>query len=293
MPATTLQPTGSSNGLLLSSLGRVGFGSMGLTGSGCWGPPHNKEDLVHLLQMLPGVGVNFIDTADSYGPHVSEDLICEALHPYSGITVATKGGLVRTGPNKWHPLGRPEYLRQQILLSCRRLRIDRLHLWQLHRIDPLVPRDEQFGALKCFLDEGLVEHIGLCQVSEDELADARKILPISSVQNRYNILDRESEAILKVCEDNGMVFIAWSPLGAKAVVTEPLLAEIAAARGATPAQVALAWLLRRSRSMLPIPGTGSLRHLRENVKAQEIDLTDQEFELLNAGASLGLLSRGS
>ena len=263
---------------------RLGFGAMRITGKGIWGEPADHDAALAVLRELPELGVDFIDTADSYGPEVSERLIHEALHPYpDGLVVATKAGLTRHGPDVWAPLGRPEYLRQQCLLSLRRLGVDRIDLFQLHRIDPLVPADEQFGTLAELRDEGLVRHVGLSQVSVDEIEAARAVVPVTTVQNLYNLTDRSSEDVLDHCEAQGIGFIPWFPLAAGRLA-EPggVVADIATAHGATAGQVALAWLLQRSPVMLPIPGTGSVAHLRDNVTAATLSLSDEDMARLGA-----------
>jgi pyridoxine 4-dehydrogenase len=264
---------------------RLGFGAMRITGEGVWGDPADVEGALAVLRTLPELGVDLIDTADSYGPEVSERLIHDALHPYDGVVVATKCGLTRHGPGIWAPLGRPEYLRQGCLMSLRRLGVDRIDLFQLHRIDPKVPADEQFGTLRELQEEGLVRHVGLSQVSVEEIEAARAVLPIATVQNLYNVANRESEDVLRHCEANGIGFIPWFPLAA-GELAEPggVVAEVAEAHGATPGQVALAWLLQRSPVVMPIPGTSSVAHLRENVAAATLALTDDEMARLDRAA---------
>ena len=264
---------------------RLGYGAMRITGKGIWGPPEDHDRAIEVLRKLPGLGVDFIDTADSYGPTISEELIAEALHPYGGITVATKAGLTRHGPNRWAPVGRPEYLRQQCLLSMRRLGVDQIDLWQLHRIDASVPRDEQFGLMKDLQDEGKVRHLGLSEVSVDDIKEAQEVFEVATVQNLYNLTDRRHEDVLEYCEEQGIGFIPWFPLAA-GKLAEPggPVAEAAEAHNATPGQVALAWLLQHSEVMLPIPGTGSVEHLEENVAAAEIELTDEEVAALDEAA---------
>jgi pyridoxine 4-dehydrogenase len=266
---------------------RLGFGAMRLTGQGVWGQPTDREEALRVLKRLPELGVNFIDTADSYGPYVAEDLIAEALHPYQNMFVATKGGLTRTGPNVWPPVGRPEYLRQCVMMSLRRLKVDRLDLWQLHRIDPKVPQDEQFGAIADFLKEGLIASAGLSQVSVAEIAAARQVFPVATVQNRYNLTDRADEDVLDYCTREGIGFIPWFPL-ASGDLAKPggIVDTIAKAHEASPGQVALAWVLKRSPNMLPIPGTSKVSHLEENVAAAQIELSDDEFQQLVGGASM-------
>ncbi|MCW6512149.1 aldo/keto reductase [Lichenifustis flavocetrariae] len=264
------------------SVNRLGFGAMRLTGKGIWGDPADRAECLRTLRCLPELGINFIDTADSYGPDVSEHLIREALHPYGDIVVATKAGLVRTGPEQWHPVGRPEYLRQQALMSLRFLGVSQISLWQLHRIDPKVPRDEQFGAIKSLLDDGLIRHAGLSEVSVEEIEAAEKVFPVATVQNRFNLIDRTSEAVLNHCESKGIGFIPWFPL-ASGSLAKPgsMLDNIAKRHTAVPSQIALAWVLKRSPVLLPIPGTSRARHLEENVGAVNIVLSDEEFFALD------------
>ena len=261
---------------------RLGFGAMRITGRGVWGEPPDRAECLRTLRRLPELGVNFIDTADSYGPNVSEQIIREALHPYDNVLVATKGGLTRPGPDQWLMDGRPEYLRQQALLSLRKLGVEQIGLWQLHRIDPKVARGEQFGAIKSMLDDGLIRHAGLSEVSVEELEAASKVFPVASVQNRYNLADRASEAVLDYCEKHGIGFIPWAPL-ASGDLAKPgaLLDAIGKKHGATPSQVALAWVLKRSKVMLPIPGTSKVAHLEENVAAANIALSDEDFAALD------------
>lgn len=260
---------------------RLGFGAMRITGEGVWGPPQDHDNAITVLRRAVELGVDFIDTADSYGPYVSEDLIREALHPYDGVVVATKGGLTRHGPGQWEQLARPEYLRQCVHMSLRRLGVERIDLWQLHRIDKHVPAEESLGAIKDLQDAGLIRHVGLSQVSVAEIEQARTVLPIVSVQNLYNLADRSSEDVLDHCEREGIAFIPWFPVAAGSLARPgSVLDEIAKDHHATYAQLALAWLLRRSPVMLPIPGTGSVAHLEENCAAAELILTDDEFEAL-------------
>ncbi|SEI69836.1 Predicted oxidoreductase [Deinococcus reticulitermitis] len=264
------------------SVTRLGFGAMRITGDGVWGDPADPEGALATLRRLPELGVNFIDTADSYGPAVSEELIREALHPYDSVIVATKGGLTRTGPNKWPPCGRPEYLIQQAHISRRRLGVDRIDLWQLHRIDPQVPRDEQFGAIRQLMDDGVIRFAGLSEVNVEETEAARRVFPVATVQNLYNLTNRKSEEVLDYCERENIGFIPWYPLAAGSLAREGgVLAGIAGRLGATPSQVALAWVLRRSPVMLPIPGTGKVRHLEENVAAASLTLSDEDFQALD------------
>jgi aryl-alcohol dehydrogenase-like predicted oxidoreductase len=260
---------------------RMGFGAMRLTGKGIWGPPRNPEQAVRVLQRSVELGVNFFDTADSYGPHVAEELIAQALHPYPGLVIATKGGLERPGPDQWVENGRPEFLRSQLQGSLARLRVERIDLWQLHRIDPKVPAREQFEAIREFQREGLIRHVGLSEVSVEDIERARKVLPIVSVQNRYNVTDREWEAEVDYCEREGLAFIPWFPLSAGALEFDGLH-RVAQRHGATVYQIALAWLLARSPAMLVIPGTSSVEHLEENVAAAEIRLTPRDLKDLDA-----------
>jgi aryl-alcohol dehydrogenase-like predicted oxidoreductase len=265
---------------------RLGFGAMRITGPGVWDEPEDPRRALEVLRALPELGVDLIDTADSYGPEVSERLIREALHPYDGITVATKAGLTRHGPDRWSPVGRPEYLRQCCLMSLRRLGVDRIDLFQLHRIDPAVPAEEQFGVLAELQQEGLVRHLGLSEVGVDEIEAARHVIDVTTVQNRYNVADRSSEDVLEHCEAHGIGFIPWFPLAAGDLARPGgPVADIAERLDATPGQVALAWLLQRSPVMLPIPGTGSLEHLRENVAAAALSLGEDDLELLDAAGS--------
>jgi pyridoxine 4-dehydrogenase len=269
------------------SINRLGFGSMRLTGRGIWGEPSNREECLRVLKRVPELGVNFIDTADSYGPNVSEPLIREALNAdgrgYPGILVATKGGFTRQGPDLWAPVGRPEYLRQCVLMSLRHLGVEQIGLWQLHRVDPKVPRDEQFGAIRDMQKEGLIRHLGLSQVSVDDIEAARKVFTVATVQNLYNLVDRSSEDVLDHCAKLGIGFIPWFPL-ASGDLAKPgsILDAIAHKHGASPSQIALAWVLKRSPVMLPIPGTASVAHQEENVAAAAIQLSDEEFHALDA-----------
>ena len=285
---TTARPVAASGTFALGGdleVTRLGFGAMRITGKGIWGPPDDEDTAVAVLRRAVELGVDFIDTADSYGPHVSEDLIRRALHPYDGVTIATKGGLLRTGPDVWPVCGRPEYLRQCVEMSLRRLDVERIELWQLHRIDPEVPREEQFGVMKDLQDEGKIRHLGLSEVSVEEVEAARAVVDVVSVQNLYNVGNRQSEDVLAYCEREGIGFVPWFPVAAgKLARPGGLLDEIASAHSATHAQLALAWLLRRSPVMLPIPGTGSLDHLEENCAAAEVELTDDEYDALTAAA---------
>jgi pyridoxine 4-dehydrogenase len=261
------------------TVNRLGFGAMRLTGPGVWGPPKDRAQAIRVLQRALELGVNFFDTADSYGPHVAEELIAEALYPYPGLVIATKGGLERPGPGQWVENGRPEFLRRQLQGSLRRLKLERIDLWQLHRIDPKVPADEQFEAVAEFQREGLIRHVGLSEVSVDHIERARRAVPIVSVQNRYNVTDRKWDHEVDYCDREGMAFIPWFPLSAGAV-DAPALHRVAERHGATVFQIALAWLLARSPAMLVIPGTSSVEHLEENVAAAEIRLTVRDIEEL-------------
>ncbi len=261
---------------------RLGFGAMRIVGKVVWGPPEDRAEALRTLKRLPDLGVDLVDTADSYGPGFSEDLIREALHPYGAIKVATKGGLARTGPNVWIPLGRPEYLIQQAYTSRWRLGVEAIDLWQLHRIDAKVPADEQFDAIRTLLRDGVIRTAGLSEVNVAQIEAASKYFPVATVQNRYNLGDRASEATLDYCAGRGVGFIPWYPLNAGVLAREgSALDAIARRREATPGQIALAWLLKRSPVMLPIPGTGKAAHVEENVGAAAIALTDEEFDELD------------
>jgi aryl-alcohol dehydrogenase-like predicted oxidoreductase len=265
---------------------RLGFGAMRITGDGIWGPPKDPIAARAVLRRLRSLEVDFIDTADSYGPFVSEDLICEVLHPYDGVKVATKAGLTRSGPSQWAPVGRREYLRQCCEMSLRRLGVETLDLWQLHRIDPKVPREEQFGVMRELQEEGKVRHLGLSEVTVEEIEAAGEYFEVATVQNLYNLTERKSEDVLEHCEAHGIGFIPWFPLAA-GQLAEPggVVADIAEAHDATTGQVALAWLLARSPVMLPIPGTSSVEHLDENVAAAELELDDDELARLDQAAA--------
>lgn len=264
------------------TVNRMGFGAMRITGRGIWGEPEDRDEALRVLRRLPELGIDFIDTADSYGPYISEDLIREALYPYGNIIVATKGGLTRHGPDIWRPVGRPEYLRQCVLMSLRRLNVERIDLWQLHRIDNKVPRDEQFGVIADMQREGLIRHVGLSEVNVEEIEAARKFFPVVSVQNLYNLVTRQSEAVLDYCERENIAFIPWFPLAA-GKLSQPGsgLDQIAQRHNATPSQIALAWVLKRSPVMLPIPGTGKVKHLEENTAAAQLQLSDDDFATLD------------
>jgi pyridoxine 4-dehydrogenase len=261
---------------------RLGYGAMRITGKGVWGDPADRAECLRTLKGLPELGVNFIDTADSYGPDVSEPLIREALHPYKGLVIATKGGLTRTGPDKWIPVGRPEYLIQQAHKSLRNLGVERIDLWQLHRVDPKVPRDEQFSAIKSLIDDGIIAHAGLSEVSIDDIEAAAKHFKVATVQNKYNLVDRASEKVLDYCAKHNIGFIPWFPLAAGDLAKPgSVLDAIAKKHNAAPSQIALAWVLQRSPVMLPIPGTSKVSHLEENVAAVGIKLSDEEFKSLD------------
>ena len=275
----TIAP-GSSDPLTVH---RLGFGAMRITGAGIWGDPPDRAAAIAVLRRAVDLGVDLIDTADSYGPEVSEDLIREALHPYEGLLIATKGGLTRQGPDRWAPVGRPEYLRQCVQLSLRRLAVERIDVWQLHRIDPLVPADEQFGVIREMQDEGLIRHVGLSEVSVAELRAAEQVLDIVSAQNLYHLGNRASEELLAHCTEHGIGFIPWFPLGNRALVAiDGPLAGVATRLGCTPAQVALAWLLQHSPVILPIPGTGSVDHVEENCGAATVQLDEEAVAELDA-----------
>ena len=271
------------------AVNRLGFGAMRLTGKGVWGPPDDRDECIRVLRRAVELGVNFIDTANSYGPYVSEKLIREALHPYDGVVVATKAGLLRTGPDVWPVLGFPAYLRQECEMSLRRLGVDTIDLFQLHRIDDKFPAEDQIGELVALQQEGKIRHIGLSEVDVDQLKAAQKTATIVSVQNMYNITVRSAEPVLDACEAQGIGFIPWFPLAAGPLAAPGgPLQRIADDHHATPSQLALAWLLKRSPVMLPIPGTSKVAHLEENVAAAGIELSDEEFETLSkAGSASG------
>jgi len=264
---------------------RLGFGAMRITGDGIWGDPADPAGARATLRRAVDLGVDFIDTADSYGPEVSENLIREVLHPYKGIVIATKGGLTRQGPGRWAPVGRSAYLQQCILMSLRRLGVERIDLWQLHRIDPHTPREEQFETIAEMQRAGYIRHVGLSEVSVEEIHEAEQYFPVVTVQNEYNLVDRKSEAVLDYCEKRKIGFIPWFPLAAGDLAKPGgALAKVARRMDATPSQVALAWLLKRSPVMLPIPGTSSAGHLDENMAAAKLELSDADFTELDQHA---------
>lgn len=287
---TTL-PAAAAGTVVLGDLtvNRMGFGAMRLTGPGIWGDPPDRDGAKAVLRRAVELGVNLVDTADAYGPDVNEELIAEALHPYDGVVVATKGGLTRPGPGRWQRDCRPELLRESLEGSLRRLRVDRIDLYQLHTVDPTVPLEESVGTLAELQREGKIRHVGLSNVDTRQLATAREIVDVVSVQNRYSVADRHSERVLDACERDGIAFLPWFPLGlGRLAESDGRLAEVAAAKGATSAQVALAWLLRRSPVMAPIPGTSSLEHLEENVAAAQLELTEAEYADLTRSSEASL-----
>jgi aryl-alcohol dehydrogenase-like predicted oxidoreductase len=261
---------------------RMGFGAMRITGPGIWGPPKDKAEAIRVLKRLPELGVDFIDTADSYGPDVSEELIREALHPYDGLVIATKAGFTRSGPDRWTVNTRPEHLKAAARKSLKTLGVERITLWQLHRVAATIPQADQFGAVKELIDEGIIQYAGLSEVSVSEIQAAEKFFPVATVQNHYNMASRESDDVLTYCEAKGIGFIPWYPLAA-GDLTEGggALERVAKAHDATHAQIALAWLLKRSPVMLPIPGTSRVKHLEQNVAAAAIALSDAEFQALS------------
>ena len=267
-------------------INRLGFGAMRIVGDGIWGEPKDAESSKQVLKRAVELGVNFIDTADAYGPDVSERLIGEALAPYpKGLVIATKGGLTRQGPNEWQPLGRPEYLIQQVEMSLRLLKEKTIQLWQLHRIDPKTPVEESLGVIKEFQKQGKIRHIGLSEVKVPEIEQARKVVEIVSVQNKYNLTDRAHEDVLQYCEKHNIAFIPWFPVAAgKLAQPGGVLDAVAKKHGATVSQLSLAWLLQHSPVILPIPGTSSIKHLEENVKAAEVTLSNAELAEIEAAA---------
>lgn len=260
---------------------RLGFGAMRITGKGVWGEPENRDEAIRVLNRLQSLAINLIDTADSYGPGVSERLIREVLHPYRGLVIATKGGLMRPEAGRWVPNGDPAYLRSCVKGSLDRLGVGHIDLWQLHRIDPRVPRQAQFEAIAEMRREGLIRHVGLSEVGVADIEAASALFPVATVQNLYNIANRQSESVLRYCESRGIGFIPWFPLGSGDLARPgSALAEVATRHGATAGQIALAWLLRRSPVMLPIPGTGRVAHLEENTRARDIVLDDRDLRAL-------------
>jgi len=266
---------------------RLGFGSMRLTGKGIWGPPADRAEAISVLRRAVELGINFIDTADSYGPQIAEELIAEALYPYpAGLVIATKGGFDRPGPDRWVENGRPEHLIFACEGSLRRLRLDRIELYQLHRIDPKVPAEDQLGTLKNLQAQGKIKHIGLSEVNLSQLKHAQTLVKVVSVQNRYSVTDRGSEDVLDYCEQQEIAFIPWYPLAAGRLTgSDSPIARVAKQLNATPSQVALAWLLKRSKVMLPIPGTSKVKHLEENVAAAALKIDDSEFKALQRSAT--------
>jgi pyridoxine 4-dehydrogenase len=266
------------------TVNRLGFGAMRITGAGIWGEPSSRDQAIATLRRVVELGVNFIDTADSYGPQVSENLIAEALHPYADdLVIATKGGYARSGPNRWEPDGRPEHLREVCEGSLRRLKLDQIPLYQFHRPDPKVPLAESIGAIAELKNEGKIRHVGISNVTEEELHEAQQIVPIVSVQNRYNVTDRHSAPVVDLCEQDGLVFLPWAPIQE---TDKNVGVAVAAERlGVTPHQVVLAWLLASSPQMLPIPGTGSPAHAEENIAAASLELTPQEFAAIRDGGA--------
>jgi pyridoxine 4-dehydrogenase len=284
--SVSAQPTAAAAGTIDVggdlTVNRLGFGSMRITGSGIWGEPPSRKQAIATLQRVVELGVNFIDTADSYGPSVSEELIAEALYPYpDDLVIATKGGLVRPGPGRWDADGRPEHLREACEGSLRRLKLEQIPLYQLHRVDPHVPLAESIGAIVELKNEGKIRHIGISNVSEEQLREAQQIVPIVSVQNRFNVTDRQSQPLIDLCEQDDLVFLPWAPIQQ----TERRVAVAAAAEnhGVTDRQIVLAWLLASSPAMMPIPGTGSPEHAEENVAAVGIELSPEEMRAINTG----------
>ncbi|MDB5585792.1 MAG: aldo/keto reductase [Devosia sp.] len=263
---------------------RLGFGAMRITGKGIWGPPADLDEAKRTLARLPEIGVDFVDTAESYGPYISEELIGEVLAPYAkGTIIATKSGLTRTGPDQWSQLARPEFLRQAVTQSLRRLKLEVLDLWQLHRIESVTPRADQFGAIADMQKNGLIRHVGLSEVSVEDIKEAQKYFKVTTVQNMYNLVSRKAEDVLDYCEANGIGFIPWRPIdGGNLAATSVEFKTIMEKHNASASQIALAWMLKRSPVMLPIPGTGSVKHLEENVGAASIELSDAEFKTLDA-----------
>lgn len=283
-------PNAASSGTFLIGgdipVHRLGYGAMRITGPGIWGAPANPAAALATLRRLPELGVNFIDTADSYGPFISEILIRDALHPYQGLLIATKGGLLRHGPDQWTPLAQPDYLRQCVLMSLRRLGVDRIDLWQLHRLDPDTPRRAQLQVIADMRKEGLIRHVGLSEVRPADIEEAQQYFPVATVQNQYNLGERKSEAVLDYCTEHNIGFIPWYPLNAgKLAQPGSVLEDIARRHQVSASAIALAWLLKRSPVMLPIPGTGNPEHLAQNVAGAQVSLSDQEFETLDKAAA--------
>ncbi len=267
------------------TVNRLGFGAMRITGPGIWGDPKDPAGARATLKRLPELDVNFVDTANSYGPEVSENLIAEVLRPYKGTVIATKGGLTRQGPGQWYPCGNPGYLQECVRMSLRRLGVEAIDLWQLHRIDPATPREEQFGTIGEMQKAGYIRHVGLSEVNVEDIKEAQKYFPVVTVQNEYNLVDRKSEAVLDYCEQHKIGFIPWFPLAAGDLAKSgSVLSTIAKKLGATPSQVALAWTLKRSPVMLPIPGTSRVDHVEENVAAAAFELSDADFADLDRQA---------
>jgi aryl-alcohol dehydrogenase-like predicted oxidoreductase len=261
---------------------RLGFGAMRITGPGIWGQPSDPAEARRTVRRATELGIDFIDTAEAYGPYISEEILAEVLAPYGDVLIATKGGNSRTGPGGWVPIGRPEYLIQGAKTSCMRLKVERIDLWQLHRIDPKVPRNEQFEAIAQLLSEGVIRFAGLSEVNAEEIEAAQKFFPVVTVQNRYNLEDREHEAVLDYCEAHNIGFIPWRPIAGGELESNPRLAPLLQKYEATPGQLALAWMLKRPPVMLPIPGTGKAAHLEENVAAASIELSDEDFAAIDA-----------
>jgi pyridoxine 4-dehydrogenase len=280
------QPTAATAGTIDIggdlTVNRLGFGAMRITGTGIWGEPPSRAQAIATLRRVVELGVNFIDTADSYGPSVSEELIAEALHPYpDDLVIATKGGLVRPGPGRWEPDGHPKHLREACEGSLRRLKLEQIPLYQLHRVDPHVPLAESLGAIAELKNEGKIRHVGVSNVTEDELREAQQILPIVSVQNRFNVTDRQSQPLIDLCEQDDLVFLPWAPI--QQAERRVAVAAAAENHGVTDRQIVLAWLLVKSPAIMPIPGTGSPEHAEENVAAASIDLTAEEIRAINTG----------
>jgi aryl-alcohol dehydrogenase-like predicted oxidoreductase len=268
------------------TVSQLGYGAMQLTGKGIWGPPADRGECLRVLRRALELGVTFIDTADSYGPYISEELIAEALHPYpADLVIGTKGGLLRTGPDEWPPCGRPEYLRQEVEMSLRRLKLERIDLYQLHRIDPQVPAQDSLGELSAMRDEGKIRMIGLSEVSVEDIEQCRRVVDIVSVQNRYNVVERNHDPVVDYCTEQGIAFIPWFPLATGRLAGKRSALRKAAERhDVAPAQLALAWVLQRSPVMLAIPGTSKVAHLEENMKAAGVRLSKDEYAALERAA---------